>query len=248
MIETAGTCSVCGKRFVTHSTQPLVRRDVCGSCWGLNGRKPERMGSMAGETVVTTQEVAAETAREAEAANAALVQLRDLDVVTGEQIELASAVLLDVKGEYKRLDERQKAITAPLNAALKGVRDLFRPALSALEEAEVLLKAKIAQAQLAIAEANRRAMEQTQAALHAGDVRAASVASSAIVSTEAPKGLSYRDAWTYRVVDASKLPRDFLMPDVKKIAAHVKANGDKRPIPGVEVVKDVQVVARVGKP
>lgn len=205
-------------------------------------REEKRRVGLGGEQAIELVEE--ETRREAQTAKDVLAQLRDLVVETPEQIEIAGAILVDVKGEYKRLDERLKQITAPMNAALKSVRDLFRPALLALEEAESLLKAKISQAQLAIAETNRRAMEATQAALAAGNVRLAAQASSAIVSTEAPSGVSYRDAWTFRVVDASKLPRDFLMPDMKKIAAHVKVHGDKHPIPGVEVVKDVQVVAR----
>lgn len=194
--------------------------------------------------VLNSQQVEEETRAEAVAARGILEELRALHVESAEEIVVAGELLRDVKGEYKRLDERLKTVTRPLNDALKAARDLFRPALVALEEAEVMLKSKIGQAQLSLAESNRRAQEATQAALAGGDVRAAAEASARIATLEAPSGLSYREAWTYRIVDESKLPREFLSPDPKKIAAHVKVHGDKSPIPGVEIVRDVQVIAR----
>lgn len=48
-----------------------------------------------------------------------------------------------------------------------------------------------------------------------------------------PPRVQMRSAWTFRVVDASALPREFLCPDEDKLKAHVKAHGDGVPVPGV---------------
>lgn len=199
---------------------------------------------MENNTALVTQEVASETQREAQVARQAATQLEGFVVVTPSDIQIASGLLVDFKRELKRVTARKEEITKPLNAALKSIRDLFRPAEEAYSHAEQILKQKISAAQLEIFEANRRAALATQAALAAGDVRQAALVSSAIVSTEAPKGISFREQFTFRIVNAALLPRDFLMPDEPKIRAHVAQHGLGSNIPGVVVEKSIGVAAR----
>lgn len=189
-------------------------------------------------------EVAPEAQSETSRAQQAVELIRSIHVRTGEDIAAVSPLLQQIKGDMKRLEERKKAIIKPLNDALKAVRDLFRPAEDALGAAEQHLKAQIGHAQQAIQEANRQAMLATQAALAQNDVRTAALASGAIQATEAPQGLSYRDSYEFRIVDASKLPREFLMPDERRIRAYIAEHGERASIPGVAIEKKVSVVAR----
>lgn len=193
-----------------------------------------------------TPEVANETQHEAATATAAARDLETLVVVTPVDIELASGLLVEFKKEYKRIVARKEEITKPLNAALRSVRDLFRPAEDAYASAERILKNKIGAAQLAIHEANRLAAAATQAALAAGNVREAAIVSGQIVGTEAPQGISFREQFVYRIVNASILPREFLVPDERKIREHVQKHGLAANIPGVVVEKSVGVIARTG--
>jgi len=195
-------------------------------------------------TSLVPANVGLEAQGETTRAQQAVAMVASIRVQTTEEIAAVSPLLQQIKGELKRLDERKKSITKPLNDALKAVRDLFRPAEDALGQAEGHLKAEIGRAQLAIQEANRAAMEATQAALAQNDVRGAALASGAIQATEAPQGLSYREVYEFRIVDASVLPREFLMPDERRIRAHVAEHGAKAAIPGVVVEKRLAIAAR----
>lgn len=197
---------------------------------------------MTDTTALTT-----ETQQETTTATRVRDELRSLPVATTEQIAFASELLVDVKGRLKHLEERLAEITKPLNAALKSARDLFRPAMDAYSDAEVVLKQKIASAHEAIAAENRRAMLAAQEALRAGDVRAAALATAVIAEKPEVAGVRTREAWTFRVIDASRVPREFLAVDEKKIRAHVAEHGDSRPIPGVSIEKTTQVVAARGR-
>lgn len=55
----------------------------------------------------------------------------------------AAEELKSIKAKSKTLEDRRKAITAPLDAAKKSVMDLFRAPLAALEEAERIFKRKM---------------------------------------------------------------------------------------------------------
>jgi len=195
-------------------------------------------------TSLVPADVGPEAQGETTRAQQAVAMVASIRVQTTEDIAAVSPLLQQIKGEIKRLEERKKAITKPLNDALKAVRDLFRPAEDALGQAEGHLKTEIGRAQLAIHEANRRAMEATQAALAQNDVRGAALASGSIQATEAPAGISYREVLEFRIVDAAALPRGFLMPDERRIRAYITEHGAKASIPGVVIEKRLSIAAR----
>lgn len=199
------------------------------------------------QTVVPPS-VAEETARAAVPAQHAARELATLEVHTPQDIEIASDLLKDVKRDLNRLIARKEEITKPLSAALKSVRDLFRPAEDAYKDAEAILKRKIGDAQLRIRQANEEAMRAAQAALAENNYRQAALASSNIQATQAPQGISFQAQYEWRVVDAAAIPREYLVPDEKKISAVVKAQGREamRAIPGIVVEEKLGVVARTG--
>lgn len=172
-----------------------------------------------------------------------LASLKDLEL-SPETMAMAGEILVEIKRKRVDLEARLKEITAPLRAAEASARDLFRPAISAYEEAESLLKSKVAQAQKRQAEINRAAMEATQKALQANDTRGAALAAAVIAPTAPPPNVGTRDVWKFLVENPDLVPRQFCSPDNAKIRAHVAAYGDKQPIPGVNVFADVQVSVR----
>lgn len=176
-------------------------------------------------------------------AEAALVKVLNLPVYTADHIILAGDLLEHVNGERARLDARRTAITKPLLAAKYSIDDLFMPAIKVLDRIKEALQEKIETAALAIRAANLAAQEEAQRRLQQGDARGAALATQNFQPTQAPAGLSFREKWVYRVVDASLLPREYLTPDVKKIAARVKKLGNKANIPGVVVTEGLGVVA-----
>lgn len=61
---------------------------------------------------------------------------------------------------------------------------------------------------------------------------------------EKPKtdGLTLRENWTFEIVDASQIPREYLVPDLVKIRKVVMALKEKTNIPGVRVFNQPIVV------
>lgn len=64
---------------------------------------------------------------------------------------------------------------------------------------------------------------------------------------EPPKlpGTSFRTIWKFKIVEESKIPRSYLMPNETAIGATVRALGDKSAIPGITVYRE-QVVSKGG--
>jgi len=46
-------------------------------------------------------------------------------------------------------------------------------------------------------------------------------------------GRIFRDKWTFRIIDESLIPREFMCPDEKKIGQHVRTHKNETNIPGV---------------
>lgn len=189
--------------------------------------------------------LAPETVSEATLANdTARRKLEALRVmpVTPHNMELVGAILVDVKKQLKDLKARQDAITAPMRAAEKGVRDLFRPALNALAEAESILKEAIGKAQAAQHEANRQATAAAQIAISQGNALAAAQATQGLTHIAPPPGITTKDVLTFRIVDPNLVPRQLCVPSDQLIRAAIAAGFHE--IPGVLIEKDTQVTVR----
>lgn len=139
--------------------------------------------------------------------------------------EMAADELKTIKGQYKALEEKRKAITGPMDAAKKQVMDLFRKPLEALEQAESLIKRTMltyqqeqrrleAEAQRQIDEAaaaeRKRMEEQAAAAEKTGDIATAVALQSAADMVVAPvvqmtpakvSGISTTVRWSAEVTD-----------------------------------------------
>jgi len=59
------------------------------------------------------------------------------------------------------------------------------------------------------------------------------------VENEVPKvnGLHYREEWQFEIENENLIPREFLIPDEKKIRKYIKAMGETAKIPGVKIFK-----------
>lgn len=63
----------------------------------------------------------------------------------------------------------------------------------------------------------------------------------AVAPPQKVAGVSFVKGWGYRIVDAKKLLREYLMPDERRIAGVIKSLGDAAVIPGVEVFETSSV-------
>lgn len=191
----------------------------------------------------------------------------DYKIATPQQYTDSATMLKRIKASQARLEELRTAITGPMNAALRAVNDLFRVPADRLAKAERSIKSEITrytdeqrrlqqEEQRKADEAARKERERIERqAARAEDKgqtekaaeltqRAETVVAPVIVR-EPPKipGISMREVATFEIVDASQLPREYLMPDEKKIRAVVNVLKQETKIPGVVVRIEKQVAA-----
>ena len=57
-------------------------------------------------------------------------------------------------------------------------------------------------------------------------------------------GLTVREDWKFSIVDAALIPREYLIPDEKKIGRIVRAMKDATNIPGVRVYAEKGIATR----
>ena len=188
-------------------------------------------------------------------------QAKQIAVIkTSEDYTRAGEVLLRIKEIRKKIEATFKPIKQKMDAAKKEVLDQEKAADKPLAEAEAWLKPMIAvycaeqenirQAEearlreIARKEEEERQFAEALAAEAAGEkdvaeeIMAAPVqAPVVVVPKTVPKvsGIAIKKEWKFRIVDANKIPRQYLIPDEKAIGATVRGCGDKANIPGVEI-------------
>jgi hypothetical protein len=176
--------------------------------------------------------------------------------------------LQDIKGIAKQVDALQKSFTVPLEKEKKDVIAWFRETfITQLERSERLLKAAILEWQ---AQQDRKRREEQQRAedaarkererlarlaeranargdedkaeQHLARSEAIVAAPVAVASSKAP-GISTRSVFEYEITDASLLPREYLLPDDKRIGAVVRAMKMDTNIPGIKVIERKTIAA-----
>lgn len=188
----------------------------------------------------------------------ALSAANALSITSNEDYLRADAFIQDLKKMDKEVDG---AFDEAIEAAFKAHRTLTtkkKQYAEPIAQARVVVKAKMntwaeAQERLRREEEDRQraaekkraedeALRKAEEAEKSGDKKAAEEILSAPVETAPvviPKSVPkvstvLRTVWDFRL-DATKLPREYLMPDTQKIGQIVRAMKDKTNIPGVEV-------------
>jgi len=174
----------------------------------------------------------------------------------------------------KTATERRLAITRPLDAAKKGVMDLFRPAINGLTEIQGHLRREMQgwrrekqleaeREQQRLREETRRKLEaerqaQVRAAVNEGRMAEAEEISTApvevreedvpvvVARTPTAPGVTTRTEWTFEVVDPEKVPREFLVIDERALQAVATSRKEQARVPGVRFFSRERIV-RTGR-
>ncbi len=161
----------------------------------------------------------------------------------------ATDVLSKIKSVGKMIKDRKEQITRPLMEALNSARDLFKPIEQSHAEAERVIKQKMLDYQ---AEQERQ-QEAEKARLAARVEKGTMKAETAIkkiedmgevqTTTRGKVGeISTRIVRKTRITDETKIPREYLIPDMPRINEAVLKLGKE--IPGVEIVEEKVIAAR----
>lgn len=162
-------------------------------------------------------------------------QVRDLapqlNISAPEHFKWAADFLLAIKKTAVDVDEKRKAIVGPWTESVRRVNALFRPTLTALDEAEKIVKEKI--------------VEWSQG-VDAQRAAEAALGNQVTLAPAEAEGVSIRTMFDFEIVNPDAVDRQFCSPDPAKIRAHID-NGGLMAIPGVRFFKkDVVYASRQG--
>ena len=153
-----------------------------------------------------------------------------LEVKTDGDYKSAMTEGIEIKDKLKEITNRKEEITKPMNAALKSVRDLFKPIETAGEVALKTIKDKM----LAFSEKTRQEAEAAKIKLGERVEKGTMKVETAVrkmedikepektIKTDEGKATNVvRKAW--RVIDKSKIPLEFMEPNMVAIKASFRA-------------------------
>ena len=190
---------------------------------------------MADNLTIAEKEVQGMEARIAKATNYAEGVVIKTDV---DQANVVKA-LVGIEAEEKRIDEQRKFFTDPLNQQVKKINGLFKPLVEGLDGAATTLRKKLSSYQTAIAAKAEQAREKALADLKSGKIKNVETAVAKIEKVKEPEKtvrtdeatVTYKDKVGFEITDIEKLPREYMVPDEKKILKVVQAGVE---IPGVK--------------
>lgn len=192
---------------------------------------------------------------------------QSLVIASNDGYTQAADTLKSIKGLLQQIETKRKAYTDPLLKLQRLINKDAKELSAPLQAAERKIKAAMVaysdlqeqrrlEEQRKADEAARRAQEKLQQRAEkaaasgkfdkAADLEAqASGVVAPVIQREAPKvsGIASREVWKFEITDASALPREYTMPDEKKIGAVVRALKGDTNIPGVRVWREKTIAS-----
>lgn len=165
---------------------------------------------------------------------------KSLDEIIKEVKETFDPICEAANKAHKAATAKRASFLDPLEGAKKSVKslmsayDLEQEKIRKAEERKLEEEARKRDEEARLAEAIE--LEKEGRKDEAEQVLSESSVIPVFVAKTTPKieGVVYRTIWKYRITDASKLPREFLVPDEVKIGGVVRSLKGSTNIPGVE--------------
>lgn len=170
---------------------------------------------------------------------------QNLQIKNKEDLVVASSLLTKIKQVGKIITERKEAITKPANEVIKSARELFKPFEDQYKQAEGMIKFKMVEFNdKQEAEAKKKEekiidkVEGGKMSFDKGAEKIENAIPDKVVKTDSGKS-QFKIIKEVVVEDETKLPREYLVPDMGKIK---KDALEGQEIPGVKVI-DKKIVA-----
>lgn len=170
--------------------------------------------------------------------------VRALPIASQEALDELGHGLKTAKALHGALDAERKSLVSEPDGFVRAVNAAFREPLRAYEALERAIKDRIARHTREQAEEARRLQEAAGQQFRAGDTVQAQATLAAVPAPQRTAGVSIREKWSAEIVDPAQLPREFWVPSLELVQAHVRATNGA-PIPGVRVFKEQIVGVRI---
>lgn len=142
-------------------------------------------------------------------------QLSDLVVSTQEEFELAGKLIKELKEKVKEAQKSEATILDPLKQAMEATKAHYKPFYNDVAELEADTKNKMR----LFVEKQTKLIEKAKDDFEGGKIKKASTYMSKVenLSVQSAKGASVRKVKVLVINDASRIPREYLIPDAAKI-------------------------------
>ena len=192
--------------------------------------------------IVPREEVDDFTRSAAEDASKVLAFAQAMEIQKPADREFASNAVSEIAKKHDLWDGKRLSWVKPLKAVAADIDASFRPATKALAEAVQVIKRKIGAWDVAQAQERAKLLKASVTAAQQGDQAAAAKAyEKAEAHVAADTGATSKIVWTGEVIDATQIPREFLVPDVAKLEAYTKALDKDPQIPGWRAFQTAEV-------
>lgn len=170
-----------------------------------------------------------------------------LTIETQEDYAQAADVVAKLKELGSSIKDTKEAITKPLNESLKNIRTLFKPIEDQFENAEMVVKSKILAYKKKVDEEAREKeakiaekVEQGKMKLETAEKKMDAIERVEQTTRGKTGEVQIRKVRKVRITDETKLPRQYLIPDMVAIRKDALAGVA---IDGVEVYEEETVAA-----
>jgi len=155
-------------------------------------------------------------------------------------LDQAKIALTQVKEIKKIVQEKKDSVVKPLNEALKNTRALFKPIEDKVDIIETYLKSEVLKYNTKLLQEQRKREEEAQSKIEAGATFKEATKSVERIEKKID-AIPTRKIKRLKIVDASKIERQFLVPDEQAIKEALLA-GIK--VSGCELVEEEIIVNR----
>ncbi len=144
-------------------------------------------------------------------------QISSLKVTCKDDYNTAAELMKSVKGIAKQAKEKEESLTEPLKQVIKDIQSLFKPFRTQVAELEADTKSKM----LAFVESSSKQQAQLSQRFEDGEIKKVSTLVSKTSALTIDSNV--RKTWKAVEIDASKTPREYLVPDETLIREALKA-------------------------
>lgn len=177
-----------------------------------------------------------------EQAEALCNDLANYEIKDSQDYLYASEDLKKVKAFADKLDTERKKATKPLDEAKKVIMDWFRKPLTYLTEVEANIKKGMITYQQA-----QEAIRKEQEAKLQAEVKSGETLPVVPSTVDKVEGISIKQIWKYRVSDANAIPKEYLIPDDKKLGMLARDTKGALKIAGIEFYSEDIISATKGE-
>jgi hypothetical protein len=176
-----------------------------------------------------------------------LEEASNLTIKNEEEIKEATDILSRISTIEKRVKAEKEKLTKPATEIIKWARSVFSPIEKNYKEAEYIIKDKMILYNQKLEEKNRKKLEAISKKVEEGkiDIDKASENIESLKTQNSYKGeeggIQFKTLKKLNIIDESKLPRIYLIPNERKIKEAL-INGIE--VPGAEIINEKIVAKR----